>query len=235
MKGRVLVVDDDPALAEMLGIVLRAEGLEPSFVADGDAALAAFRAVKPDVVLLDLMLPGTDGIDVCRQIRAESGVPIVMLTARTDTVDVVLGLESGADDYVVKPFKPKELVARVRARLRRADEPTPEELTIGDVTIDVAGHVVSRAGTPIALTPLEFDLLVALARRPRHVFTRETLLEQVWGYRHAADTRLVNVHVQRLRAKIETDPEHPRIVVTVRGVGYKAGVPAADAQHQPLA
>jgi two-component system response regulator MtrA len=234
MKGRVLVVDDDPALAEMLGIVLRAEGLEPSFVADGDAALAAFRAVRPDVVLLDLMLPGTDGIDVCRRIRAESGVPIVMLTARTDTVDVVLGLESGADDYVVKPFKPKELVARVRARLRRVDEPTPEELTIGDLAIDVAGHVVTRAGTPIALTPLEFDLLVALARRPRHVFTRETLLEQVWGYRHAADTRLVNVHVQRLRAKIERDPEHPRIVVTVRGVGYKAGVPASDAQHQPL-
>ena len=232
MKGRVLVVDDDPALAEMLGIVLRAEGLEPSFVADGDAALAAFRAVKPDVVLLDLMLPGTDGIDVCRQVRAESGVPIVMLTARSDTVDVVLGLESGADDYVVKPFKPKELVARLRARLRRADEPTPEQLTIGDVSIDVAGHTASREGAPIPLTPLEFDLLVALARKPWQVFTREALLEQVWGYKHAADTRLVNVHVQRLRAKIEKDPERPQIVVTVRGVGYKAGVPASDDQQQ---
>jgi two-component system response regulator MtrA len=225
MKGRVLVVDDDTALAEMLGIVLRGEGLEPSFVADGDKAMQAFRDTKPDLVLLDLMLPGTDGIDVCRQIRAESGVPIVMLTARSDTIDVVVGLESGADDYVVKPFKPKELVARVRARLRRTDDPTPELLEICDLTIDVPGHVVRRDTRAIALTPLEFDLLVALARKPRQVFTRETLLEQVWGYRHAADTRLVNVHVQRLRAKVELDPEHPEVVLTVRGVGYKAGPP----------
>jgi two-component system response regulator MtrA len=222
-KGRILVVDDDPALAEMLGIVLRSDGFEPSFVADGDRALAAFRATKPDLVLLDLMLPGVDGIDVCRQIRAESGTPIVMLTARTDTVDIVLGLESGADDYVVKPFKPKELVARLRARLRRHEGADGEVLHIGDLTIDVAGHVVSRDEETISLTPLEFDLLSALARRPGHVFTREHLLEQVWGYRHAADTRLVNVHVQRLRAKIERDPERPEIVVTVRGVGYKAG------------
>jgi len=223
MKGRVLVVDDDTALAEMLGIVLRGEGFEPFFVADGDKALAAFRETKPDLVLLDLMLPGRDGIDVCRQIRAESGIPIVMLTAKTDTVDIVVGLESGADDYVTKPFKPKELVARVRARLRRAEEPTPEQLTIGDLVIDVAGHSVKRDGRGIPLTPLEFDLLVALARKPWQVFTREVLLEHVWGYRHAADTRLVNVHVQRLRAKIEVDPENPTIVVTVRGVGYKAG------------
>jgi two-component system response regulator MtrA len=146
-----------------------------------------------------------------------------MLTAKSDTVDVVVGLESGADDYVIKPFKPKELVARVRARLRRAEEPTPEQLTIGDLVIDVAGHSVKRDGQPIALTPLEFDLLVALARKPWQVFTREVLLEQVWGYRHAADTRLVNVHVQRLRSKVEQDPERPEIVVTVRGVGYKAG------------
>jgi two-component system response regulator MtrA len=229
VKGRVLVVDDDPALAEMLGIVLRGEGLEPTFVATGDAALGAFRRDKPDVVLLDLMLPGTDGIEVCRQIRAESGVPIVMLTARSDTADVVLGLESGADDYVVKPFKPKELVARVRARLRARDDAPPETLTIGPaddlVTIDVPGHVVLRGGEQISLTPLEFDLLVALARKPRTVFTREVLLEQVWHYRHAADTRLVNVHVQRLRAKVERDPETPQVVVTVRGVGYKAGPP----------
>jgi two-component system response regulator MtrA len=221
----VLVVDDDPALAEMLGIVLRTEGFEPSFVADGDRALSAFRTTKPDLVLLDLMLPGTDGIDVCRQIRAESGTPIVMLTARGDTVDVVLGLECGADDYIIKPFKPKELVARMRARLRRNDNATSETLHIGDVTIDVAGHVVSRDDAPIQLTPLEFDLLAALARKPGHVFTREQLLEQVWGYRHAADTRLVNVHVQRLRAKVERDPERPELVVTVRGVGYKAGPP----------
>lgn len=225
MKGRVLVVDDDPALAEMLGIVLRGEGFDPAFVADGGRALGSFREFRPEVVLLDLMLPGMSGIDVCKLIRAESGVPIIMLTAKSDTVDIVLGLESGADDYVVKPFKPKELVARMRARLRRTDEPPAESLSIGDVTIDVPGHSVSRAGRPIPLTPLEFDLLVALARKPRQVFTREVLLEQVWGYRHAADTRLVNVHVQRLRSKVERDPERPEIVLTVRGVGYKAGPP----------
>jgi two-component system response regulator MtrA len=223
MKGRVLVVDDDTALAEMLSIVLRNEGFDSVICSDGDSAFAAFRESKPDLVLLDLMLPGRDGIDVCRQIRNESGVPIVMLTAKSDTVDVVLGLESGADDYIVKPFKPKELVARIRARLRRTDEPAPETLEIGDLAIDVAGHAVKRDGHSIPLTPLEFDLLVALARKPWQVFTREVLLEQVWGYRHAADTRLVNVHVQRLRSKIEHDPEHPEIVVTVRGVGYKAG------------
>jgi two-component system response regulator MtrA len=223
MRGRVLVVDDDNALSEMLGIVLRGEGFEPMFCADGSGALDAFRITRPDLVLLDLMLPGKDGIEVCRLIRAESGVPIVMLTAKTDTVDVVLGLESGADDYMVKPFKPKELVARVRARLRRTDEPAPEALEIGDIASDVAGHVVRRGDEAISLTPLEFDLLVALARKPWQVFTREVLLEQVWGYRHAADTRLVNVHVQRLRSKIEKDPERPEIVVTVRGVGYKAG------------
>jgi two-component system response regulator MtrA len=223
VKGRVLVVDDDTALAEMLGIVLRAEGFEPLFCADGAKALTAFRESKPDLVLLDLMLPGRDGIDVCRSIRAESGVPIVMLTAKTDTVDVVLGLESGADDYVVKPFKPKELVARVRTRLRSTAPAGQENLTIGDLAIDVAGHSVKRDGVPISLTPLEFDLLAALARKPWQVFTREILLQEVWGYRHAADTRLVNVHVQRLRSKIEHDPERPQIVVTVRGVGYKAG------------
>jgi len=223
VKGRVLVVDDDVALSEMLGIVLRTEGFEPVFCGDGARALAVFRQTRPDLVLLDLMLPGRDGIDVCRSIRAESGVPIVMLTAKTDTIDVVLGLESGADDYVVKPFKPKELVARVRTRLRRNDEPTEENLRIGDLEIDVAGHAVRRDEEQILLTPLEFDLLVALARRPKQVFSREVLLQDVWGYRHAADTRLVNVHVQRLRSKIEHDPENPQIVTTVRGVGYKAG------------
>jgi two-component system response regulator MtrA len=227
MRARVLVVDDDPALAEMLGIVLRSEGFTPAFVGDGERALSVFRETRPDVVLLDLMLPGMSGIDVCRAIRSESSVPIVMLTARGDTGEVVRGLDSGADDYVIKPFKPKELVARMRARLRRTEDAVPEQLTLGPpdapVLIDVPGHIVSRDGTAIALTPLEFDLLVALARKPRQVFTREVLLEQVWGYRHAADTRLVNVHVQRLRAKVERDPEHPEVVVTVRGVGYKAG------------
>jgi two-component system response regulator MtrA len=225
MKSRVLVVDDDPALAEMLSIVLRGEGFDTAVVSDGPRALPAVREMRPDVVLLDLMLPGMNGIDVCRAIRAESGVPIVMLTAKSDTVDVVLGLESGADDYVIKPFKPKELVARIRARLRRTDAEPAELLTVGEVTIDVPAHQVSRNGQAVSLTPLEFDLLVALARKPRQVFTREVLLEQVWGYRHAADTRLVNVHVQRLRSKIERDPERPEVVLTVRGVGYKAGPP----------
>lgn len=222
-RGRVLVVDDDASLAEMLTIVLRQEGFDSHMVARGDQAVAAFREYRPDLVLLDLMLPGRDGIDVCREIRAESGVPIVMLTARGDTLDVVLGLESGADDYVVKPFKPKELVARIRARVRRLETPGTEVLTVGDLTIDVAGHQVMRGEQEVNLTPLEFDLLVCLARKPWQVFTREVLLEEVWGYRHAADTRLVNVHVQRLRAKVEHDPENPEIVLTVRGVGYRAG------------
>ncbi len=225
MKARVLVVDDDPALAEMLTIVLRGEGFDTAVVADGARALPALRELKPDLVLLDLMLPGMNGIDVCKAIRSESGVPIVMLTAKSDTVDVVLGLESGADDYVVKPFKPKELVARIRARMRRTEAEPAAVLQIGDQTIAVPGPAVLREGRPIQLTPPEFDLLVALARKPRQVFTREVLLEQVWGYRHAADTRLVNVHVQRLRSKVERDPEHPEVVLTVRGVGYKAGPP----------
>jgi two-component system response regulator MtrA len=191
MKPRVLVVDDDAALAEMLGIVLRAEGFEPAFVADGSKAQRAFDEFKPDIVLLDLMLPGMNGLEVCRSIRTGSGTPIVMLTAKTDTVDVVLGLESGADDYITKPFKPKELVARVRARLRQHEDVPAETLTIGPgddlVTIDVLAHQVVRGGESIA------------------------------------DTRLVNVHVQRLRSKIERDPENPDVVMTVRGVGYKAG------------
>jgi len=222
-RGRVLVVDDDAALSEMLGIVLRGEGFEPVFCADGAQAVQAFRDSRPDIVLLDLMLPGMDGIDICRAIRQDSGVPIVMLTARGDTVDVVVGLEAGADDYIVKPFKPKELVARIRARVRRHDDSATSNLAIGDLIIDVNAHTVTRAGLPLALTPLEFDLLVCLAKKPGQVFTREVLLQEVWGYRHAADTRLVNVHVQRLRAKIEDDPDQPEVVLTVRGVGYKAG------------
>ncbi|MGJ9402319.1 MtrAB system response regulator MtrA [Arthrobacter sp. KK5.5] len=223
MKARVLVVDDDEALAEMIGIVLRNDDFDPVFCYDGAKALEAFRNAKPDLVLLDLMLPGMDGIEVCRLIRAEADVPIVMLTAKSDTADVVRGLESGADDYVPKPFKPAELIARVRARLRIGEKHAPETLKIADLTIDVAGHSVTRGSEHLSLTPLEFDLLVALARKPWQVFTRELLLEQVWGYRHAADTRLVNVHVQRLRSKVERDPENPEVVLTVRGVGYKAG------------
>ena len=234
-RARILVVDDDAALSEMLGLVLRNEGFHTQAVLRGDEAMSVFREYKPDLVLLDLMLPGTDGIDVCRQIRAESGVPIVMLTAKSDTGDVVVGLESGADDYVAKPFKPKELIARIRARIRRVEHAAPEGLKVGDLDIDVAGHSVTRisdeGAEALNLTPLEFELLVCLARKPWQVFTREMLLEQVWGYRHAADTRLVNVHVQRLRAKVEQDPENPQIVLTVRGVGYKAGGSSQAAQE----
>ncbi|HIW99710.1 MAG TPA: response regulator transcription factor [Candidatus Nesterenkonia stercoripullorum] len=226
MKARILVVDDDEALAEMIGIVLRNDGFEPTFCATGDAALEAFHSSKPDVVLLDLMLPGKDGIEVCREIREEADTPIIMLTAKSDTADVVRGLKAGADDYVPKPFKPAELVARVRARLRPSDHgprQEQEQLQIGDLTIDISGHEVRRGDSRISLTPLEFDLLAALAKKPWQVWNREMLLEEVWGYRHQADTRLVNVHVQRLRSKIEKDPESPEIVQTVRGVGYKAG------------
>jgi two-component system, OmpR family, response regulator MtrA len=220
---RILAVDDDPDLVEMLSIVLTSEGFEVETVGDGASALASFRQRTPDLVLLDLMLPGIGGIEVCRMIRRESLVPVVMLTAKSETEDVVLGLEAGADDYVVKPFKQQELVARVHARLRNRSVEPGQTLSIGDLTVDLAGHTVKRGTDSISLTPLEFSLLVALARKPGQVFTREMLLEQVWEYQHAADTRLVNVHVQRLRSKIEKDPEHPELVVTVRGIGYKAG------------
>lgn len=223
MSARILVVDDDTALAEMIGIVLRTEGFETVFCADGAAAVDTFHRERPDLVLLDLMLPGMDGIEVCRLIRQESGVPIIMLTAKSDTTDIVGGLESGADDYIVKPFNPKELVARIRTRLRPASEPPSDIVRIGDLTLDVAAHEVMRGASRISLTPLEFDLLLTLASKPQQVFTREMLLEQVWGYHYKADTRLVNVHVQRLRAKVETDPDNPSIVMTVRGVGYRAG------------
>jgi two-component system response regulator MtrA len=214
---RILIIDDDASLAEMLQLVLRQEGFETTWCASGDTALEVFRSAQFDLVLLDLMLPGLDGVAVCRRIRADSGVPIVMLTAKSDTGDVVDGLEAGADDYIPKPFKPRELVARVWTRLRRPPaESETDMIRVGDVTIDVSAHEVKRGTDPIALTPLEFDLLLALARRPHQVFTREKLLEQVWGYRHAADTRLVNVHIQQ-------DPERPELVLTVRGIGYKAG------------
>jgi len=184
-----------------------------------------FRNNPPDLVLLDVMLPGIDGIEVCKQIRKESMVPIVMLSAKGDTQDVVLGLEAGADDYMVKPFRhPSELVARIRTRLRRTNSDVNSLLKIGDLSIDVTGHEVLRGGKQISLTRLEFDLLVALAKEPGRVFSREALLGEVWGYRHSTDTRLVNVHVQRLRSKVEHDPDKPEIVMTVRGVGYKAGV-----------
>jgi two-component system response regulator MtrA len=223
MSQRILVIEDDQSIAEIVGILLRAEGFEVSYCADGNQAMNAFQVVNPDLVLLDLMLPGRDGVEICRAIRDLSGVPIVMLTARSDTSDIVTGLEAGADDYIVKPIKNEELIARIRARLRNIEAPTVNEIKVGDLVIDVAGHGVKRGDINIPLTVLEFKLLVTLAKRPWQVFSREALLEEVWEYQHAADTRLVNVHVQRLRAKIEIDPENPEIVLTVRGVGYKAG------------
>lgn len=221
----VMVVDDDQDLAEMLSIVLNGAGIDVNLVSRGDEVMDILRNNPPDLVLLDVMLPGIDGIEVCRLIRQESMVPIVMLSAKGESQDVVRGLEAGADDYMVKPFRhPSELIARIRTRLRRTNSDVTALLRIGDLSIDVTGHEVLRGETKIALTRLEFDLLVALAKEPGRVFTREALLGEVWGYRHSTDTRLVNVHVQRLRSKIEHDAEKPEIVMTVRGVGYKAGV-----------
>lgn len=225
-RSLVLIVDDDAALSEMLQIVLRQEGFDTVHCGTGSGAVAAMRDSRPDLVLLDLMLPGRDGVSVCRDMRAESGVPIIMLTAKSETDDVVAGLQAGADDYVAKPFKAKELLARIHTRLRRVSAlPGSDQLTIGDLVISTAAHTVKRGSITLPLTPLEFDLLLALAKKPTQVFTREALLDEVWGYRNAADTRLVNVHVQRLRSKVEKDPEHPQIVVTVRGIGYRAGEP----------
>ena len=223
--ARVLVVDDDAALAEMVQIVLQREGYLTYWCDNGADAVDSCTGFRPDLILLDLMLPGRNGIEVCRDIRRTSGVPIIMLTARSETADVVSGLESGADDYVSKPFKTKELVARIRARLRQPNDlAAPDVITLGGLVIDTAAHRVTRDGAEIMLTPLELEILVALARRPNVVLSRDTLLEEVWGYqRSSADTRLVNVHVQRLRSKIELDPEHPRLIITVRGAGYRAG------------
>ena len=222
--AKILVVDDDQDLAEMLGIVLTSSGFDVDLVSRGDEALDAFHNNPPDLVLLDVMLPGLDGIEVCKLIRTESMVPIVMLSAKGETQDIVRGLEAGADDYRQKPFRDKaELIARIRTRLRRTNSDVTGNISIGDLSIDVTAHEVRRGNSIITLTRLEFDLLVALAKDPGRVFTRDALLSEVWGYRHSTDTRLVNVHVQRLRSKIEHDPENPTIVMTVRGVGYKAG------------
>ena len=220
----IMVVDDDQDLAEMLGIVLTGAGYEVDLVSRGDEVMPLFAAQNPDLVLLDVMLPGLNGVEVCKLIRENSMVPIVMLSAKGDKQDVVAGLEAGADDYMVKPFRhPSELIARIRTRLRRTNSDIAGLLAISDLSIDVQAHHVLRGNKVISLTRLEFDLLVALAKEPGRVFTRDALLSEVWGYRHSTDTRLVNVHVQRLRSKIEHDPENPEIVLTVRGVGYKAG------------
>ena len=223
----IMVVDDDQDLAEMLGIVLNGAGFEVDLVNAGDQVMTIFNSHEPDLVLLDVMLPGLSGIEVCKIIREKSMVPIVMLTAKGDSYDVVKGLEAGADDYVVKPFNPSELVARIKVRLRRSNTESSTTLHIGDIVIDQVAHTIIRRGKTIPLTRLEFDLLVALAKEPGRVFTRDALLSEVWGYQQAADTRLVNVHVQRLRAKVEEDADNPTVVLTVRGVGYKAGASQA--------
>jgi two-component system, OmpR family, response regulator MtrA len=224
MDATILLVEDDPSIREITKLGLRDAGFDVDVAADGEEALVRFRHDQPDLVVLDVMLPKRDGLEVCRVIRAESSVPVVMLTARSDAIDVVVGLESGADDYVTKPFEMPVLVARIRAALRRAQGLDPaESLTVGPLHIDVLGHRVTRAGEEISLTPTEFRLLVELARRPGQVFTREVLLDRVWGYSYLGDSRLVDVAVQRLRAKVEPDPDEPRLIETVRGVGYRAG------------
>jgi two-component system, OmpR family, response regulator MtrA len=222
MGARVLFVEDDRSIRQVATLALEEAGFQVTACADGEEALTLSSGQQFDLVLLDVMLPGRSGFDVCREIRRTQNTPIVMLTARTSTIDVVTGLELGADDYVAKPFQPPELVARVRAVLRRGVAASPPTtLRVGDLEIDEAAFRVARDGVELNLTATEFRLLCELARRPGMVFTRELLLDQVWGYEYLGDARLVNVAVQRLRAKIETDPAHPALISTVRGVGYR--------------
>ncbi|MHB8458525.1 MAG: response regulator [Candidatus Limnocylindrales bacterium] len=224
MARTILVVDDEPTLRETIAESLEADGYRVLTAPDGRQALAAFRAEHPDLILLDLMLPELSGIEVCRIIRAESDVPIVMLTAKDAELDKVVGLELGADDYVTKPFSLRELSARIRAIFRRAEsqavESPPAVIDLGRVQIDLAGHRVLRDGRPVALKPKAFELLAFLVRHPGRIFTRDQLLEHVWGYDYAGETRTVDVHVHWLRSKIEEDPSAPVFLHTVRGVGY---------------
>jgi DNA-binding response OmpR family regulator len=226
MGTRILAVEDDERIRAAVKLALEDEGWTVSEAATGEDALTQFQQEPTDVVLIDIMLPGVDGFEVCRSIRRTSDVPIVMVTARADTHDVVAGLEAGADDYLTKPFAPKELSARIRALLRRArtSEVSSPHLRFGDLEIVPDEGVVRRNGRDVHLTKTEFRVLVELAQSPGRVFSREVLLERIWGYGYFGDGRLVDVHVRRLRTKIEADPANPRHVVTVRGLGYKLQV-----------
>jgi len=222
--NEILLVEDDDVIREATAESLRRDGFEVRMAGTGPDGLAAFRDREPSLAILDVMLPGLGGVELCREIRRDSQVPIVFLSARTDAIDIVLGLEAGADDYVTKPFEPAVLAARVRAALRRArPAPMPDGGVdrVGPVAIDRAGHVVTKDSVPLALTPTEYRLLAELMDNPGVALDRAALLERVWGYGWAGDSRLVDVHIQRLRAKIEDDPTNPELVLTVRGVGYK--------------
>ena len=222
MDERVLLVEDDPSIREVAGLGLSQAGFRVTTSGDGRDGLIQFRNQRFDLVVLDIMLPSLDGLEVCREIRKESPTPIVMLTARAELHDIVVGLELGADDYVTKPFELPELVARIKAVLRRTTAaPGDAPITVRDVEIDPAGFTARRNGKDVRLTATEFRLLLELARRPRQVFTREMLLELVWNYDYLGDSRLVDAAVQRLRAKVEDDPKEPALIVTVRGVGYR--------------
>jgi DNA-binding response OmpR family regulator len=220
----ILVADDEPTLVATLKYNLERESYAVVTAADGEAALAVARETHPDLIVLDLMMPGLNGLEVCRILRKEMHVPILMLTARGDETDKVAGLELGADDYVTKPFSMRELTARVRALLRRAEfapEPEQDVLSVGNLTIDVPKRAVSRDGGAIALKPKEFELLSFFARNRGRAFTREQLLNQIWGYDYTGDTRTVDVHVRWLRQKIEPEPDQPVRIITVRSVGYR--------------
>ena len=220
---RVLVVEDEESYSDALAYMLRKEGFEVAIAADGHQALTEFDRFGPDIVLLDLMLPGIPGTEVCRQIRQTSGVPVIMVTAKDDEVDKVVGLELGADDYVTKPYSPRELVARIRAVLRRGHEPdlAPTALEAGPVRMDVERHVVTVDGQEARLPLKEFELLEMFLRNPGRVLTRGQLIDGVWGSDYVGDTKTLDVHVKRLRSKIEPDPGDPKYLVTVRGLGYK--------------